>query len=77
MSPDHSRNGKRLRKPPRRYLTKRDLQQRYSWKTPLSVDRNWKTYGTIPPPTIRIGRKPLWREDLLDKHDAAHRFVDE
>jgi hypothetical protein len=59
---------------PRRYLRKSDLCIRYGWKTPLSVDRNWKEYGTIPPPTIYRGRFPLWDEAILDAHDAAHKF---
>jgi hypothetical protein len=59
----------------RRYLTKRDLCQRYGWKTPLSVDRAWKQYGTLPPPTIHQGRRPLWDEAILDRHDAKRRFA--
>jgi hypothetical protein len=53
-----------------RYLTKRDLQQRYGWKTGLSVTRNWKIYKTIPAPTIYLGRKPMWDAAILDAHDA-------
>src|SRR5262249_3591469 len=55
---------------PRRFLTKRDLCTRYNWKTPLSVDRNWKIYKTIPGPTRFLGRKPLWDEEILDQWDA-------
>jgi hypothetical protein len=62
------------RKPPRRYLRKMDLCVRYGWKTPISVDRNWKQYHTIPGPTIYRGRFPLWDEAILDAHDAAHKF---
>jgi hypothetical protein len=62
---------------PRRYLTKRDLQQRYRWKSPLSVDRNWKIYKTIPAPSIYQGRRPLWAEDILDAHDEANRFAED
>jgi hypothetical protein len=56
---------------PMRFLTKRDLCIRYNWKTPLSVDRAWQIYKTLPAPTIVQGRRPLWREDLLDQFDAA------
>jgi hypothetical protein len=59
---------------PRRYLRKVDLCVRYGWKAGLSVDRNWKEYGTIPPPTIYRGRFPLWDEAVLDAWDAARAF---
>jgi hypothetical protein len=67
----------RARRPLRRFLTKRDLQDRYRWKTPLSIDRAWRLYGTLPPPTLYQGRRPLWAEDILDQHDADHRFVED
>jgi hypothetical protein len=60
----------RARKPSRRYLTKRDLCQRYGWKTPLSVDRNWKKYKTIPAPTLYQGRRPLWDEATVAAAEA-------
>jgi hypothetical protein len=59
---------------PRRYLRKSDLCLRYGWKAGLSVDRNWKEYGTIPPPTIYRGRFPLWDEAILDAWDAERAF---
>ena len=55
----------------RRYLRKIDVAHRYGWKVTLSVDRAWQIYKTLPPPTIRQGRRPLWDEDILDAHDAA------
>ena len=57
---------------PRRYLRKTDLCIRYGWKTTLSVDRAWKLYGSLPPPTTWQVRSPLWAEDILDAHDAAN-----
>jgi hypothetical protein len=57
---------------PRRYLRKTDLCIRYGWKTTLSVDRAWKLYGSLPPPTTWQMRSPLWAEDVLDAHDAAN-----
>jgi hypothetical protein len=63
-----------VRKPPRRYLTKKSVAERYGWKVGLSVDRAWKIYKTIPAPTIFHGRHALWDESILDQHDAARRF---
>ena len=57
---------------PRRYLRKADLCIRYGWKTTLSVDRAWKLYGSLPPPTTWQMRSPLWAEDVVDAHDAAN-----
>jgi hypothetical protein len=57
---------------PFRYLPKQDVMRRYGWKSTLSVDRAWKEYGTLPPPTY-IGRKPLWDEQELDERDAHAR----
>jgi hypothetical protein len=57
-----------------RFLTKTDLCRRYGWKTPLSVDRAWKEYRSLPAPTRYLGRRPLWAEHILDAHDAAHQF---
>jgi hypothetical protein len=57
---------------PRRYLRKTDLCIRYGWKTPLSVDRAWQLYKTLPPPTTFLARSPLWDESILDAHDAAN-----
>jgi hypothetical protein len=59
---------------PKRYLTKPEVARRYGWKAGSSVDRGWRVYGSIPPPTIYQGRRPLWAEDILDAHDAAHAF---
>jgi putative intracellular protease/amidase len=57
---------------PRRYLRKMDLCRRYGWKTALSVDRAWRIYGTLPPPTTWQSRSPLWDEaiGLLDVERA-------
>jgi hypothetical protein len=55
---------------PRRYLSKFDLRARYGWKSSISVDRAWKEYHTLPPPTTYRGRFPLWDEAILDRHDA-------
>jgi Lon protease (S16) C-terminal proteolytic domain len=57
---------------PRRYLRKMDLCRRYGWKAALSVDRAWRIYGTLPPPTTWQSRSPLWDEAILDAHDAAN-----
>jgi hypothetical protein len=57
---------------PRRFLPKLDVMRRYGWKSVLSVDRAWKQYGTLPPPTY-IGRKPLWDEQQLDERDSRAR----
>lgn len=76
----HRQNEEHRQQQPRkqkRYLRKRDLCERYNWKTPLSVDRNWKIYGTIPPPSLFRGRFPLWLESVLDEWDAAHQFESE
>jgi hypothetical protein len=59
---------------PRRYLRKQDVRVRYGWKTALSVDRAWRIYGTLPPPTTWQSRSPLWDEAILDAHDAANRL---
>jgi hypothetical protein len=58
----------------RRYLRKSDLCARYGWKAPLSVDRAWKVYGSIPPPTLYRSRFPLWDEAILDEWDAKRAF---
>jgi hypothetical protein len=58
---------------PRRYLRKLDVRVRYGWASVISVDRAWKKYGTLPPPTTWRGRFPLWAEDILDEHDARAR----
>jgi hypothetical protein len=55
---------------PRRYLTKDDVRQRRGWKSKISVDRGWKEYHTLPPPTIWNGRFPLWAEDVLDAFES-------
>jgi hypothetical protein len=57
---------------PRRYLRKQDVRARYGWKAALSVDRAWKLYRTLPPPTTWQSRSPLWDEAILDQHDAAN-----
>jgi hypothetical protein len=57
--------------PGRRYLRKVDLMARYGWKVAISVDRAWKEYHTLPPPTIYRTRFPLWDEAILDAHDAT------
>ena len=64
----------RQRRAIRRYLTKDDLRQRYGWKSIISVDRAWQVYQTLPPPTIYQGRRPLWDEAILERHDKEHRF---
>jgi hypothetical protein len=46
------------------------VRQRYAWRSRLSVDRAWRQYLTLPPPTTWQGKHPLWREDLLDAHDT-------
>jgi hypothetical protein len=56
---------------PTRYLTKDDIRVRRRWKSKISVDRAWKEYGTLPPPTIWNGRFPLWSEDILDTFEAG------
>jgi hypothetical protein len=61
---------------PRRYLRKQDVRVRYGWKAALSVDRAWKLYGTLPPPTTWQSRSPLWDEAALDAHDAANGLRD-
>jgi hypothetical protein len=58
---------------PIRYLRKLDLRARYGWKSSISVDRAWKQYHTLPPPTTWRGRFPLWAEHILDAHDARAR----
>jgi len=55
---------------PRRYLTKDDVRIRRRWKTKISVDRAWREYKTLPPPTIWNGRFPLWAEDVLDAFES-------
>jgi hypothetical protein len=60
------------RQKPRRYLRKMDLCRRYGWKAALSIDRAWRIYGTLPPPTTWLSRSPLWDEAILDAHDAAN-----
>jgi hypothetical protein len=55
---------------PRQYLTKDDVRKRRGWKSKISVDRGWKEYGTLPPPTIWNGKYPLWAEDVLDAFEA-------
>jgi hypothetical protein len=51
-------------------LTKDDVRKRRRWKSKISVDRGWKEYGTLPPPTIWNGKYPLWAEDVLDAFEA-------
>jgi hypothetical protein len=59
----------------KRYLRKKDVAARYGWKCTLSVDRAWKEYLTLPPPTTRQGKSPLWDEAILDAHD--HQAVED
>jgi hypothetical protein len=54
----------------RRYLRKAEIAARYGWQSTLSVDRAWKEYKTLPPPTFYRGRFPLWDEAILDQFDA-------
>jgi hypothetical protein len=68
MSLEHA--PQRQRRAATRYLTKNDVRARYGWKTTISVDRAWKEYGTLPPPTTYRGRHPLWAEHVLEEHDA-------
>jgi hypothetical protein len=70
---EHERRARQPRKP-KRFLRKSDLCLRYGWKAGLSVDRNWKEYGTIPPPTRYVSRFPVWDEEVLDRWDAEHAF---
>jgi hypothetical protein len=67
----------RLQRKPRRYLTKFNVRDRYGWKTSISVDRAWRRFKTLPKPTLYHGRRPLWAEDILDRWDQAHRFVED
>jgi hypothetical protein len=46
---------------------------RYGWKAALSVDRAWRIYGTLPPPTTWQSRSPLWDEAILDALNARFR----
>jgi hypothetical protein len=68
---DHRQQKPRKQK---RYLRKVQVALRYGWQTTMSVDRGWKVYRTIPPPSIYHGRIPLWDEEALDEYDAAHAF---
>jgi hypothetical protein len=58
----------------RRYLTKDAVRERYGWASKISVDRAWQVYGTLPPPTLYQGNRPIWAEHILDQHDEARRF---
>jgi predicted DNA-binding transcriptional regulator AlpA len=55
---------------PTRYLRRRDLLARYGYLSDRSID-NAISDGRLPPPTLYMSRFPLWREDILDAHDAA------
>src|SRR6516225_4283227 len=68
MSLEHA--PQRQRRAATRYLTKNDVRARYGWKTTISVDRAWKEYDTLPPPTTYQGKHPLWAEHVLDERDA-------
>jgi hypothetical protein len=57
------------RQPPRRYLRKADLLERYGWKAKISVDRAVKGQR-LPQPDMRLGHVPLWDERTLDAWDA-------
>ena len=59
---------------PRRYLRKRDVRNRYNWRSDISVDRAVKR-GDLPEPDLRLGSAPLWLEQTLDAHDDAQRKV--
>jgi hypothetical protein len=50
---------------------KRQVRDRYGWKSDRSVDRAWREYKTIPPPDFYIGPFPVWTNETLDAHDAA------
>jgi hypothetical protein len=65
-----------VRYPGRRYLRRQDVRVRYGWQAVLSVDRAWKEYKTLPPPTTYQGRNALWDEAVLDALDAAHALPD-
>jgi hypothetical protein len=62
---------------PRQYLTKDDVRKRRGWKSKISVDRGWKEYGTLPPPTIWSGKYPLWAEDILDAFEAQPQMTEQ
>jgi hypothetical protein len=59
-------------RPPRRYLRKDGVRERYGWRTTKSVDRAWKE-ERIPPPDLYQGKFPLWLEATLDAHDDEQR----
>jgi hypothetical protein len=53
----------------RQYLRKSAVATRYG-VTPRNVERMAKD-GRIPPPTIYMGRLPLWDQQTLDENDRA------
>jgi predicted site-specific integrase-resolvase len=54
---------------PRRYLRIADLCTRYHCSR-MTIAR-WIENGTLPPPSTRFGKSPLWNEAVLDRHDDA------
>jgi predicted site-specific integrase-resolvase len=54
---------------PRRYLRINDLCERYRVSR-MSIAR-WIKNGTLPPPSTRFGKSPLWSQATLDRHDDA------
>jgi predicted DNA-binding transcriptional regulator AlpA len=60
----------KVSKQSRRYLRKRQVQERYNLRSPKTID-DWVKRGILPPP-LRKGRTVLWDEGLLDRHDRRH-----
>jgi excisionase family DNA binding protein len=52
---------------PRRYLRINDLCERYHVSR-MTISR-WLQNGTLPAPSTRFGKSPLWNEAALDRHD--------
>lgn len=51
----------------KRYLRKRDLAERYN-TTIRNIEYKIKQ-GILPPPTMYLGRHPLFDEEAQDEHD--------